>query len=729
MSKDLELINELKNGNSKRVSFFKEKIKEELAKEGSQSNDEIISRILETAINSYNEDVKIPFLFHLKSIIKNSKHENNTGIFSKNQYDIINLYLKKENERYLSKGEIAERLNVTIDDVLNTIKILDNDDKKIEEVFKGYRKKLEDREHFFTVKNTHLSLEQASLLAEYCGVFGEELTINGLAKKKNKSYDEIKHELTKAFRLLNVNDNLKTIVKRYPNIKDKLFKKSIAFNIRLNKEKLDHKVNTMLPRDFSRSYYLNKEDITMLELLESYRKNEITKEMILNAGFSSIQEFIEKRQLFFYKVGRSLNIKNDIKTLYKDLNITELLNKPRLTRKEYETLLIIAYDDKNTNDTLTLRNNKNKVLKKIEENKELLEKILLILPDLDTTKLTRKNQSGLPAEYIEFLSVLDKNMDLEDDELAKMLGFDDVSKFKEKKYRLLRKVKDNDYYLEEAKSLFPNIIEELNSEKNRLRAKYVELLELLRDNKDKPLSSSIMASKLGFASEGSYRSSKTHLFNRIKTNEELKRQALQIYPELIIEQKVTGMAVTFTNMEVNFLQEFCLIKNNNLIYQSENDIASKLKLSKDSVNVARASSTAKVIKNMIVGNNLEILLWPNFLNEFMTRDNFDIEKSIDIEEELLNNIDCKDTKTTLLKGIKNLEESIFKDYVSTINDEFKAMLALRLGYFNKRFFSSSEVADIFDVDEEVVIRITKDCLRSSQDVYIDSKKNLEIIKH
>ena len=721
MSKDLELVNELKNGNSKRTIFFKEKIKEELKKLNMESNDEIISEILNTAINSYNDEIKIPFLFHLKSIIKNHNKEKNTGIFSKNQYDIINLYLNKENDKYLSKGEIAERLNISIDDVLDTIKILDDDNKKIEEVFKDYRKKIKDREKFFTIKSTYLSLEQSTLLAEYCGVFGKELTINDLAKKKNKSYDEIKHELTKAFRLLTINSNLQIIDKRYPNIKDKLFKKSKLFNIKLKKDQTN--ANTKISHDFSRSNHLNKEDLTMLNLLESYRKDEITKDMILEAGFSSIPDFIGKRQYFFYKVNGSSNLKNDIKTLYKDLDIKDMMNKPRFTRKDFETLLILISGDKEANNSLTFRRNKSIVLKKLTD-KYLLDKILLVIPELDLEKLTKKSISNFPAEDLEFLTTLDKNISLEDKKIAEILGYD-VNKFKEKKYRLLRKIKDNDYYMKEAEEIFPNIIMDLNKEKPKLRKKAVEILELLRETKDNPLSAKEMTNRLGYKTEGSYKSSKVHLFSRIRKDEKLKREALHIYPELVIDHKVSGMAVTFTNMEVNFLQEFCLIKNNNLIYQSLDDIASKMKLSKDSVYVTKASSTSKVIKNMIVGNDLEILLWPNFLYEFMTRDNFNIEKSTNIEEELLNNINSMNTKTALLKGIKNLEESIFKDYVSTISDEFKAMLALRLGYFNKRFFSSSEVASIFDIDEKVVIKITQDCLRSSQDVYIDEKKNLE----
>ena len=72
------------------------------------------------------------------------------------------------------------------------------------------------------------------------------------------------------------------------------------------------------------------------------------------------------------------------------------------------------------------------------------------------------------------------------------------------------------------------------------------------------------------------------------------------------------------------------LKDNNLIYQSLEDIAKSLNLSKSIIEIARGSSKAKVIKNMIVGNNLDNLLWTNFTDEFITRDNFSHIKSINI---------------------------------------------------------------------------------------------------
>ena len=152
------------------------------------------------------------------------------------------------------------------------------------------------------------------------------------------------------------------------------------------------------------------------------------------------------------------------------------------------------------------------------------------------------------------------------------------------------------------------------------------------------------------------------------------------------------------------------------------DISKNLNLSEDTTKVARASSTHKVISNVIVGNDLNIILWPNFLNEFITRDNFKEEKSIILPEYTSSYINNHDNKDKILKALTMLENSIFKEYVNNCDSKEKLILAFRLGYFDKRFFTSSEVANLLNVDENYVIELTKDCLSKSKEAFINSNK-------
>ena len=124
MSKNSELVKELRNGNNNRDAFFKEKIKEELEKSGIKGDEVTINDIFNKALDTYTDDIKIPFLFHIKAIIKNKDKNTETGDLNNLQYKVIKLYLTKENDKYLSKIEIATNLSIKIDEVINIIKSL-----------------------------------------------------------------------------------------------------------------------------------------------------------------------------------------------------------------------------------------------------------------------------------------------------------------------------------------------------------------------------------------------------------------------------------------------------------------------------------------------------------------------------------------------------------------------------------------------------------------------------
>ena len=141
------------------------------------------------------------------------------------------------------------------------------------------------------------------------------------------------------------------------------------------------------------------------------------------------------------------------------------------------------------------------------------------------------------------------------------------------------------------------------------------------------------------------------------------------------------------------------------------------------IEFVKTTSTIKVVKNMIVGTNLDELLWSNFTDEFITRDSFNGDNSISV-----NNLEFKEQMSDdILEGIKRLEESIFGDFVEQCTLKEKLVLALRLGYFDKRFFTSSEVAMIIKMEEIKVISLTKKCLKMSRNNYIDEKQKQNIL--
>ena len=513
--------------------------------------------------------------------------------------------------------------------------------------------------------------------------------------------------------------NLDLILERYPNIKDDIFRKSKALNIPLQIDSKNKMKLNLATKILNQAIPFNPKYITMLDLLSSYSKKEISINMIKEAGFKDVSDFIESRKKFFDKDVKKPSVIECINNSYKELDIEKLIKQPRLSSFEYKVLNILCENDSVSEKILSEKYNisyrsfmqaRSRVINKLKDNNDLLEMVLLVMPNLDLNRL----DAYFTNDEISILTILNENPNISNKELLKRTDHDKASDFISKKGVLLKRIRKNNTLSEIVSLKFPNIKIKEPTIKGKLSEDERNLIIWLKDKQDK---SSVVDETM-----------KKKLFTKLRNNEALKREALTINPELVLTKNITGISLTFTSMEVDFLQEFCLVKDNNLIYQSLEDIAKSLNLSKSIIEIARGSSKAKVIKNMIVGNNLDNLLWTNFTDEFITRDNFSHIKSININEECLKNISINNIKSTLNEGIKLLEKSIFKDYVSGCSEKEKIILALRLGFFNNRFFTSSEVANLLNVDENYVIDLTKDCLSKSKEAFINSNKNLSKTK-
>lgn len=735
MLRDDKVIEDIKNGNSARINFFKNKIKEELEKSGIKGEDATVNEILKRAMETYTANVKLPFLFHIKALIKNNDKNTDTSNLSQKEYDVIKLYLTKENDEYLSRGEIADRLRFKLDEVIEIIEKLQKDEYNIESIFPNYKALLKERESFFENKNNVLSEKQTMLLIDYCGVFDKDITLKKLARKNNTSIYEIKKELKNIFKLLNIGNNLENLLEKYSNIKDTLIERSIDVKVKL--KKLDDGKNSLIATNFKRKVRLNKYDVTMLNLLDSYNKMTITEDEIKKAGFKSIEDFITERNKFIGRIKSDSLLLDYIDKLYPSLDIRNFITMPRLTASAFRALKLMNSSDI-INDEEELKENgfssinrfnyiKHTAILELKKSKYLLAHALLVLEDLKTLDLgedqNKKDEFGLTEKERKMLTLLNEHGDLTNKELAEMAGFKSIIEFSNRKYNLLRKIKANkDLYLKVI-SRFPNIIMKKEKESTKLSDKNKELLSIMASEDEDKLSTDEITLRLGYSSPSSYSSSKSILINRLHTNESLKREALLIYPSLMTDSDIKNLAIRFTSEEIRFLQEFCFIRNNNLVYQSDSQIGKKINLNLQELESIKNNCTVNVVKNMAIGNNLDIILWPNFTVEFITRENFKENTSLDIDYSDLKCIE----KEKILEGVNNLEQSIFKDYVSTCTLKEKVALALRLGYFSKRFFTSEEVSIILDMSEIDVITLTKDCLNKSKNIYIEKTQKTKVL--
>ncbi len=718
MSKNQELVNELKNGNITRINFFKDKIIEELKKQEIDYNEDIVNDILNEAINTYTDEVKIPFLFHIKALIKKGK-DNNTS--NNKDLKVLSLYLNKENGRYLSRIEIANKLNLSIEEVNDIVNKINNDVK--------YKDKVIKRNNYFDKKSTTLKEKDIAILLDFCGISKKPLTIRNLAYNYDKSIKEIEDNLKNTFRILKIGNNLNNLLQTYPALKDSIYKKSIELNVPL--EDLDDK--NVITTDFKRKGNLNKDDIIMLNLLDSYNKKEISENLIKEQGFSDVMDFINKRNKFFVKIERTPSFLMKIDILYPNLDIHNLITKTRLTVNEYKVLIFLyKHIDDEVDSELILEESgcttvkgferiKKELEGKLTESEELQEMIALI-SNLDINLLNkavfREKDIILTDEELLILKILNEGYNIKDDKLIKEYGFKSVNSFYNKKTELLRKIKYNYSLYLRVKKEFPNVRINKNRIQSKLTDKNVELIDLLLESEKTPLTDKEMAKTLNFANIYSYQDAKRSLVKKLRNNEVLKREALSLFPELILDNRIKNLAIKFTKNEIDFLLNFCLLKDNIFTYQSDESIMKNLKLTPEMFKFVRTTSTIKVVKNMIVGNDLDIILWSNFTDEFLIRDNFMDSNSINTE-----NIN----KENLLIGIRILEESIFKDYVNSCTFLQKAAITLRLGYFNNKFYTSEEISKLINMDEEEIISITKECLQMSKNNFIEEKQKQYII--
>ncbi len=74
------------------------------------------------------------------------------------------------------------------------------------------------------------------------------------------------------------------------------------------------------------------------------------------------------------------------------------------------------------------------------------------------------------------------------------------------------------------------------------------------------------------------------------------------------------------------------------------------------------------------------------------------------------------------KPIVNLESSIFKDFISICTEKQKLILALRLGYYHQRIYSTEEVSQLCNVPKEIVTTLTHNCLLFGKEILEQSKQ-------
>ncbi len=536
----------------------------------------------------------------------------------------------------------------------------------------------------------------------------------------------------------------------YGGDKFKLFKKLKKYE-ELYKKALEICPSLSLEKNAYRKkkYSLSNKEKEILRLLEEYKDNPLSNdEMAKRLDFKNANSYIRTRIYMLIKLRENEELCKDAFEICPSLNIERNAYRKKkysLSNKEKEILRLLEEykDNPLSNDEMAKRlgyKNANSYIRtriymliKLRKNEELCKDAFEICPSLNLEKnaYRKKKYNKIPSlsnKEKEILRLLEEYKDnpLSNDEMAKRLGYKNANSYIRTRIYMLIKLRKNEELCKDAFEICPS----LNLEKNAYRKKKYnkipslsnkekEILRLLEVYKDNPLSNDEMATELGYKNANSYIKTRTYMFKKLRENEELCKEIASKYPFIFYEINIRN--IRFTVKDIDFLKKYTLVKNNNLIYSSIKEIATYFSKTKNTIYYHIDILKNKVISNLEDNIDLNTVLWPNFIEAFIARNNFSVKNSVKVKEKDLHNINDNNTKEKLLLGVKMLEESIFNEYVEHCDLKDKLILAFRLGYFDKRFFTSSEVADILDTDESHVIELTKDCLYNSREAFIKTK--------
>ena len=237
----------------------------------------------------------------------------------------------------------------------------------------------------------------------------------------------------------------------------------------------------------------------------------------------------------------------------------------------------------------------------------------------------------------------------------------------------------------------------------------------------------------GYKNQASLQTTLNKLKRNCEQNEKLKARVLELYPEFLKPKPKKDQVLT--NRELEILQSIYLIVPPNTSYATYKQLAKKLHFSEQNILAIKKQALKKIEASSEIQKQLEES-WPTFDQDKVIKEQYKKVRSIKIPSEEVEGIktfirqfdipenEITEQENPILTGIKNLEESIFSSYVSKCTEEQKAMLALRLGYINVPARTET-VAKLFNVEEQEVITLTKNCLKSVK-IPTDTKRTAKV---
>ena len=448
--------------------------------------------------------------------------------------------------------------------------------------------------------------------------------------------------------------------------------------------------------------------------------NEELKEKILEL----YPDFLNPNSKKGRKNKQTINQERPLLTKNQETLLKELAKNPNISRKELAKLT----EYKNQNSVWTTLN---MLKKRCETNAELKTKVLELYPDFLTPKpkpekkKTEKKERPLLTKNQETLLIeLAKNPNIPRKELAKLTEYKNINSIWTTLNTLKKKIKTNEELKTKILELYPDFLTpKPKPEKPLLTEKQETLLKELAKNPSIPGNELVKLTE--YKNTRSIQATLSILKKGCKTNEELKAKVLELYPDFLNPKATQNQENVLTNQELQILQNIYLINPPKTSYITYEQLSSELQYSKSNIHRIINKTLEKIESTPEIKEEIQEI-WPSFEQDKIIREHYKKRRSIKIPSQDLEKIKSfirqydipennvqEEKRNNILIGIHNLENSIFSPYVSKCTEEQKAMLALRLGFINAP--STTEiVAELFGVEQQEVITLTKNCLQSAK---------------
>ncbi len=571
------------------------------------------------------------------------------------------IYLPNENGTYTNLIERANSLNMSYATLINRKKrilnLIATNEKFRKDLLDSWPTFFEDKEKYESINKTIIKdINFLKSILQY-DENGNCFSITALTKKLNVSHPNV---LTIKIRKI-INE-----INNFPEIKALVLKSIPDFEIRLKNFSKVTKIKIV-------NQYFDNEEIYSknLEFIKLYLKKDSENFYFSINNIARIQKkspnniFLKKKRVFN-------NFLQDIKFReYIKTNAQELYS---------ELEFLINLEDDNFFLQTILQKDENGELSPLEST---AQKIHIRLPILNLRKAKIMKKAARDETYRKKL--LEQNPNLEEE----ILKLDNLSK-KDQQLPVSHKNKNFEYYYKVLQVLTENPTGNLSINKaiNTLNIDIQEFVNL--QNK---------------------------IFTLLDTNNSFINFIKKKNPEMLdLITTYRKQSYDLSNSEKAIVDK--IFGNQTRIMKGNKTIAQKLNFNVTYFSHLKSNISFKLMHNTQLTN-----VYPTEITNALIQNNYASSNSISIAEdqlqkmkETVSKLDIPNYKDenalkTFKEVIKNLNKSVYHDYVELCNYEQKIILALRFGFFNETIYSTTDVAKICNVSTQYVDLLVNECIK------------------